>query len=94
MARNISSEKSNSHLVNINILGLAQNSKGLQNSITNPNIPYDKIFIFIHKSFWCVFILLLQTFFFGRGGRGGSEGGKGGRGRGGVVVKLLGRAVV
>ena len=71
MARNISSEKSNSHLVNINILGLAQNSKGLQNSITNPNIPYDKIFIFIHKSFWCVFILLLQTFFFGRGGGGG-----------------------
>ena len=81
MARNISSEKSNSHLVNINILGLVQNSKGLQNSITNPNIPYDKIFIFIHKSFWCVFILLLQTFFFGRGGGGGE--GRGGREGGG-----------
>ena len=92
MARNISSEKSNSHLVNINILGLVQNSKGLQNSITNPNIPYDKIFIFIHKSFWCVFI---SNFFFWKGGgRGGKGGGKGGRGRGGVVVKLLGRAVV
>ena len=85
MARNISSEKSNSHLVNINILGLLQNSKGLQNSITNPNIPYDKIFIFIHKSFWCVFILLLQTFFFGRGGGGGEGRGEGreGEGRGG-----------
>ena len=81
MARNISSEKSNSHLVNINILGLVQNSKGLQNSITNPNIPYDKIFIFIHKSFWCVFILLLQPFFLEGGGggegRGGREGGGG-----------------
>ena len=85
MARNISSEKSNSHLVNINILGLVQNSKGLQNSITNPNIPYDKIFIFMHKSFWCVFILLLQTFFFGRGGGGGEGRGEGreGEGRGG-----------
>ena len=82
MARNISSEKSNSHLVNINILGLVQNSKGLQNSITNPNIPYDKIFIFIHKSFWCVFILLLQPFFL-EGGGGGEGRGKGGRGRGG-----------
>ena len=81
MARNISSEKSNSHLVNINILGLVQNSKGLQNSITNPNIPYDKIFIFMHKSFWCVFILLLQTFFFGRAGGGGE--GRGGREGGG-----------
>ena len=81
MARNISSEKSNSHLVNINILGLVQNSKGLQNSITNPNIPYDKIFIFMHESFWCVFILLLQTFFFGRGGGGGE--GRGGREGGG-----------
>ena len=84
MARNISSEKSNSHLVNINILGLAQNSKGLQNSITNPNIPYDKIFIFIHKSFWCVFILLLQPFFLEGGGRGEGRGeGREGEGRGG-----------
>ena len=85
MARNISSEKSNSHLVNINILGLVQNSKGLQNSITNPNIPYDKIFIFIHKSFWCVFILLLQPFFLEGGGEGGKGGGEGreGEGRGG-----------
>ena len=90
MARNISSEKSNSHLVNINILGLVQNSKGLQNSITNPNIPYDKIFIFIHKRFWCVFILLLQPFYW----KGGGEEGGGREGRGGVVVKLLGRAVV
>ena len=85
MARNISSEKSNSHLVNINILGLVQNSKGLQNSITNPNIPYDKIFIFIHKSFWCVFILLLQPFFLEGGGEGGKGEGEGreGEGRGG-----------
>ena len=81
MARNISSEKSNSHLVNINILGLVQNSKGLQNSITNPNIPYDKIFIFIHKRFWCVFILLLQPFYWKEGGRG--RGREGGEGRGG-----------
>ena len=83
MARNISSEKSNSHLVNINILGLVQNSKGLQNSITNPNIPYDKIFIFIHKSFWCVFILLLQPFFLEGGGEGGEGGGEGREGEGG-----------
>ena len=84
MARNISSEKSNSHLVNISILGLVQNSKGLQNSITNPNIPYDKIFIFIHKSFWCVFILLLQPFFLEGGGRGEGRGeGREGEGRGG-----------
>ena len=82
MARNISSEKSNSHLLNINILGLVQNSKGLQKTITNPNIPYDKIFIFIHKSFWCVFILLLQPFFFGGGGRERGEG-REGEGRGG-----------